>query len=129
MHKITSDLAQRRARQLWLKDLPINVNWDNLPDAEKRANLVLAANNLKARITALPKKSPEREELGAQFYVTNTAINALRPAMKGGRETAQCFIEVCREKLSAVQYRAIMAEASNRAIARQSEFEKSKAAL
>ena len=64
MHKISSDLAQRRARQLWLKDLPVNVDWDNLPAEEKRANLVRAANNLKARIVVLPKKKHRTRAIG-----------------------------------------------------------------
>ena len=115
MHKISSDLAQRRARQLWLRDLPLNVDWDNLPAEEKRANLVRAANNLKARIVALPKKSIEREQLGMQAHVVNTEINAIRAKQKGPKGTAQHFIEVCREKMGRLQFSAIMAEASNRA--------------
>lgn len=122
MHKLTSDLAQRRARQLWFKDLPINVDWDNLPDAEKRANLVTAKKSLQTRLDSLPKASTQRKALCDQIQEMNAAIHALRPKLKGNTDVPGFFVDVCRERMNKVQFSAIMSEASERAKAREAEL-------
>jgi hypothetical protein len=113
VHKIASDLAQRRARQLWLADLPVSVDWDNLPPEEKRANLVKARNDLHEKIAKTPKHL--RAEMGAKMHALEMAIHEIRAKMKGPPKVTDFFISVAQERLSKAQYQAIMTEAANRA--------------
>lgn len=82
MYKQASDLQQRRSRQLWLRDLAPNVDWDSLPPEELRANLVAAKKSIVLRIEALPKRCKERAELGRLQSEIDAEIHNLRPKFK-----------------------------------------------
>ena len=115
MYQTSSKLDQRRRRQLWLSDLPINVDWDDLPDEEIRANLVLAKNHLESRLLTLKKNSNERKEIGLVLAEMNTEIHNLRAKLKGSKNVPQFFVDVAREQLSKFQFSTILREASIRA--------------
>jgi hypothetical protein len=114
MHKIASDLSQRRARQLWLADLQ-GSKWEELPFEQNRANLVRAVQALSEQAKTLPKKSEERKAIGQLIYELNQRINALRPKLKGPASTPQHFVDVARERLTPFLFKSFMHEASLRA--------------
>lgn len=115
MYKIQSDLAQRRARQLWLKDLPQLSDFDNLPDDERRANLVTASKRLVEQIALRDKDHPERRALCDRLNAINMAIHKIRAARKSAPGVQQHFIDVARERLGAYVFSCILAEANRRA--------------
>lgn len=116
MYKVATDLSQRRGRQLWLADLKARVDWDSLPDVEKRANLVAAKNALHKTILTLSKIDPRRSEIGQQMHLLDEEIHAIRPKIKGPKDVPFYFIEVARERLPKPQFTIWMHEASIRAL-------------
>ena len=119
MYKNTVDLAQRRARQLWLADLQ-GAAFAALPPEEQRASLVKAKQRVQEQLAQLPKKSDARRELGLLSHDLDERIRALRGKRKGPPTTAQHFVDVARERLQPFQFKVFMAEASHRA--RQTEL-------
>lgn len=117
MYKIAADLSQRRSRQLWLADLQ-GGEFESLPAEEQRANLVRAKIDLESKMLKLPKKHPERVEIGQRLLELNTKINAIRAKLKGPRNTPEFFIEVARERMNPFLFSAFMKEAAIRARAK-----------
>jgi hypothetical protein len=114
-YKIATDLAQRRARQMWLADLPQGSKWDELPIEEQRANLILAIKRLDARIQLLGRGSLERRDLGKLKCELQLRVNALGPKRKRPETVADHFVRVCKERMTKAVYTAYLNEATRRA--------------
>lgn len=113
MYKINSDLAQRRSRQLWLADLQGKA-FEELPPEEQRGSLKRAWKATQERLVKLPKNSKERAELGQQVNDLQMRMNAIRPKRTGPPNTAELFLEVCKERMNKFIYKQYMEEAVSR---------------
>jgi len=80
---------------------------------EQRASMVASVKALTQRLSGITDKQA-RATIGQQLYELNTAINALRPKMKGSPNVASFFIEVAKERLSKAVYQSLMDEAADR---------------
>ena len=116
-YKIASDLAQRRARQLWLADLQ-GPGFQALTLEERRDSLKAKLRAIDAEIVCTPK-GIHRDELGVIKHDIQEQMHALRPKLRTNQSLPNHFIEVAKERLTKFQYRQIMEEASKRALNQQ----------
>lgn len=116
MYKVASDLAQRRARQLWLADLQFD-GFISLTPEQQRDSLVAKLKGIQAQMLKHPPKSEWRIALGQVKLELQNQINAIRPKLKANKlkDVHHRFIEVAKESLNPIVYRKIMDEATRRA--------------
>jgi len=84
---------------------------DTLSDEQKRENLVLQIKLVQKRLTQVRKGSEERKSLGSVQASLCAQVNALRPKMRAPRLTNH-ILDVMREELSPIQFKRIIAKAS-----------------
>ena len=112
MYKGSSDTAQRRATQLWLRDLVGDVPVEPTLH-QKRENLVAQWKALQKELEFVPK-GPLRKEIGHKLCDLQQQISAIRPKMKAPSSLHHHFMEVCQETLPSAQFKRLIAEASER---------------
>lgn len=88
---------------------------ENLTPEQERQNLVARHKRLSQEISGLPKKHWRRKQLGKEIQECQKAINSIRPKIKGPAGVANCFVEVCRERMSKVEFHRFMTMATRRA--------------
>jgi len=116
MYKVASDLAQRRARQLWLADIGAP-DFQALTPEEQRDSLVAKLKGVEAQLLKHAPKSEWRLALGQVKLDLQAQISAIRPKLKArrGQDVANRFVEVARERMTKPAFNAFMSEASRRA--------------
>lgn len=116
MYKIASDLAQRRARQLWLADIG-GPTFQALTAEQQRDSLVAKLKGIDTQIAKHEPKSEWRLALGQIKCELQEQIHALRPKRKSDKlkDVHHRFIEVAKERLHKLEYQRIMDEATQRA--------------
>jgi hypothetical protein len=115
VYKTASDLAQRRARQHWLADLQAD-GFVELSLEEQRETLVHRVKSIEARILLLPRRDPERAELGKLKIEIQAMITALRPKWQARKHGSWInhFVQVAKERMPKPQFEAFMNEAKRR---------------
>jgi hypothetical protein len=105
------DEADRQLRELWLADIR---GPSTLPPEERRANLVRAKKSLEADLERR-RGTRHARELGQRIHLLDQHIRALNVKKRGPHGTAEHFVDVVRERVTAAQFRIYLSEASERA--------------
>lgn len=113
MYKQTSELSQRRARQLWLADL-MGKPFEALPLEQQCENLKRAIRQLDAALTGVPNGARRAHLLG-QMEEARAKLAAMRAREAAPVDVNKHFIDVARAQLSPYQFKLILMEAMKRA--------------
>lgn len=115
MYKIASDLAQRRARQLWLADIGSS-DFQSLTTEQQRESLVAKVKAINAQLAKYPDESDWRTAIIQVKREVEARINALRPQIRGERlkNLDARIVEVAKERLTPFVFRQIVDEAVRR---------------
>ncbi len=84
-----------------------NCTNEELTPEQMRENLVMQMKKLEKLILAEPKGSVERKKLGKLKAEINLQINAIRPKKKAP-DIQQAFMDICRERMSKLEFEKIM---------------------
>ena len=114
MYKLTSDLAQRRTRQLWLKDLA-GAEFQRLDVEQQLESLKAAVVRVELALNSYPKGHPQRAVLDQLRGELNLRARSIRPPRRTiPVDINRFFVDVAKENLSSYQFKALMAEAMKR---------------
>jgi hypothetical protein len=121
MYKIASDLAQRRARQLWLADIGAP-EFQALTLEQQRDSLVAKVKAINAQLAKYPDESDWRTAIIQVKREVEAQINAIRPQLRGERlkNLDARIVEVVKERLTPFLFRQIVNEAVSRVKAAES---------
>lgn len=78
---------------------------------QQRSVLVQRVHWISAQMQGLKPRDPQRVALGQMMLRTQLEISELRPKIKGPQNIEGFFVDVCRERLSAFQFKTLMNEA------------------
>jgi len=122
MYKVASDLAQRRARQLWLADLQ-GSEFLALTVEEQRDSLKQKLWGIEKQLLKHDRDSEWRLALGQIKLEVQEQLKALKPQVKKLRKmnVSDCFVAVARERMTKPAFMAFFKEANRRSFEAASE--------
>jgi hypothetical protein len=122
MYKVAADLAQRRARQLWLADLQ-GSEFQALTVGQQRDSLKQKLWSIEKQLLKQEPDSEWRLALGQVKLEVQGQLKALKPQIKRLRKSnvAECFVAVARERMTKPAFMAFFKEANRRSFETLSE--------